>query len=194
MPCPVRRCPGCRPCRVLVGRDRGRDRLARALADGRAGHGGALVIRGEAGMGKTGLLDRLARDAREPDVRIVRGTGFETEGELPFGGLHLLVHPFTDRFDALPAQQAAALRSAFGAGRDPVHDRFLIGAAILTLLSEPAAERPLLCLVGDVQWPDRAWADAPVFAACRIGAADPLLMVFAVRDRPGRSPSPGSRR
>jgi DNA-binding CsgD family transcriptional regulator len=187
---------------VLVGRGRELERIALALADVRAGRGGALVIRGEPGMGKTSLLDRAAHDAVNDagtgsaarpgaGVRVVRGMGIESETELAFGGLHMMLHPFADRFGALPAQQAAALRSAFGLAETPVHDRFLIGAATLTLLSELAGERPLLCLVDDAQWLDRASADALFFAARRLGAADPILMVFAVRDGARPFPVPG---
>ncbi|MFC5748364.1 ATP-binding protein [Actinomadura rugatobispora] len=176
---------------MLVGRGRELERIALALADVRAGRGGALVIRGEAGMGKTSLLDHAAAGGAGEGVRVVRGMGIESETELPFGGLHMMLHPFADRFGTLPAQQAAALRSAFGLAEAPVHDRFLIGAATLTLLSELAGERPLLCLVDDAQWLDRASADALFFAARRLGAADPLVMIFAVRDGARPFPVPG---
>ncbi|MEO3826599.1 AAA family ATPase [Actinomadura sp. B10D3] len=169
-----------------MGRDREMDRVARLLDGVRAGRSGTLVLQGEAGIGKTALLGRIASGAG--DMRLVRGAGIESETELAFSGLHLMLHAHIDRFDALPARQAAALRSAFGLGDGPAGDRFLIGAATLTLLSELAAERPLVCLVDDAQWLDTASLDALLFAARRLGA-DPVAMVFAVRD--GARPFPG---
>ncbi|SEG74091.1 regulatory protein, luxR family [Thermomonospora echinospora] len=164
---------------MFIGREPERERVARLLVDARSGRSGALVIRGEAGIGKTALLDHVA--AQAGDMRLLRGVGIEAEAELPFSGLHLLLHPFTDRFDVLPGRQAAALRSAFGLADEPAGDRFLIAAATLTLLSELAADRPLLCLVDDAQWLDRASSEALFFAARRL-RADPICMVFAVRD------------
>jgi hypothetical protein len=123
-------------------------------------------------------------------MRIVRGVGIETEAELPFGGLHLLLHPFIDGVDALPRPQAAALLAAFGLSEAPVHNRFLVGAATLTLLAELAVERPLLCLVDDVQWLDRASSEALLFAARRLHA-DPIAMLFAVRETGQPFPTPG---
>ncbi|TDD68863.1 helix-turn-helix transcriptional regulator [Actinomadura darangshiensis] len=162
-----------------MGRDRERDYLAGLLRDARSGRSGAVVIQGEAGIGKTTLLKQIAADAG--DMRLIRGAGVESESELAFGGLHLMLHPYGDRFDALPGQQAAALRSAFGLSAGPAGDRFLIGAATLTLLSELAADRPLVCLVDDAQWLDNASLDALLFAARRLGA-DPISMIFTVRD------------
>ncbi|TDC51569.1 helix-turn-helix transcriptional regulator [Actinomadura sp. KC345] len=162
-----------------MGRDRERDRIAGLLEDARSGRSGTLVVQGEAGIGKTALLDQIAADA--DGTRLVRGAGIESETELAFSGLHLMLHPYGDRFDVLPGQQAAALRSAFGLAAGPAGDRFLIGAATLTLLSELAADRPVVCLVDDAQWLDRASLDALLFAARRLGA-DPVSMIFTVRD------------
>ncbi|MCP9970253.1 LuxR C-terminal-related transcriptional regulator [Actinomadura madurae] len=162
------------------------DRVTRLLDGARDGRSGTVVLQGEAGIGKTALLDRIASGAG--DLRLVRGVGIESETELAFSGLHLMLHPHIDRFGALPARQAAALRSAFGVGDGPAGDRFLIGAATLTLLSELAADRPLACLVDDAQWLDTASLDALLFAARRLGA-DRIAMVFAVRD--GARPFPG---
>ncbi|WP_121433913.1 helix-turn-helix transcriptional regulator [Actinomadura pelletieri] len=164
---------------MFIGRHHERGRVAGLLADARAGRSGTLVIRGEAGIGKTTLIDQVAADA--VDMRVVRGAGVEAETELPFSGLHLMLHPHGDRLDALPAQQAAALRSAFGLAPGPVPDRFLIGAATLTLLSELATDRAVLCLVDDEHWLDPASLDALLFAARRLNA-DPLAVIFAVRD------------
>ncbi|MCQ0005729.1 ATP-binding protein [Actinomadura madurae] len=169
-----------------MGRDREMDRVTRLLDGARDGRSGTVVLQGEAGIGKTALLDRIASGAG--DLRLVRGVGIESETELAFSGLHLMLHPHIDRFGALPARQAAALRSAFGVGDGPAGDRFLIGAATLTLLSELAADRPLACLVDDAQWLDTASLDALLFAARRLGA-DRIAMVFAVRD--GARPFPG---
>ncbi|WP_207936424.1 helix-turn-helix transcriptional regulator [Actinomadura sp. KC216] len=164
---------------MLIGRDRERERVGGVLEGARSGRSGSVVIRGEAGIGKTSLIDRIAADAE--DMLLVRGAGVESETELPFSGLHLMLYPYADRFDALPGQQAAALRSAFGLASGQVSDRFLIGAATLTLLSELAADRPVLCLVDDAQWLDPASLDALLFAARRLGA-DPIAMIFTVRD------------
>ncbi|WP_432763046.1 AAA family ATPase [Actinomadura xylanilytica] len=171
-----------------VGRNVERERVNRLLAGARSGRSGVLVIRGEAGIGKTTLLDQAAADGR--DLRTVRGAGVESEAELPFSGLHLLLLPFVDRLDALPDRQAAALRSAFGLADAPAPDRFLVGAATLTLLSELAADRPLLCLVDDAQWLDLASSDALLFAARRL-RADPIALLFAIRDEARPFPAPG---
>ncbi|MFI0355258.1 AAA family ATPase [Actinomadura sp. 9N407] len=173
---------------MLIGRGRERDRISGLLADARLGLSRTVVVRGEAGIGKTALLDHVAAEAG--DMRLVRATGIESETELPFSGLHLMLYPYADRFDALPEQQAAALKSAFGLTRAPVNDRFLIGAATLTLLSELAGDRPLLCLVDDAQWLDPASRDALFFAARRL-SADPISMIFAVRDAARPFPVPG---
>jgi DNA-binding CsgD family transcriptional regulator len=162
------------------------------LDDACAGRSGAVVIRGEAGIGKTSLLARAVADAEARDMQVVRGIGVESESELPFGGLHMMLNPFADRYETLPGQQAAALRSALGlSGGDAAPDRFLIGAATLTLLSELAGERPLLCAVDDAQWLDQASTDALFFAARRLGAADPIAMIFTVRDAARPFSTPG---
>ncbi|WP_433470129.1 ATP-binding protein [Spirillospora sp. CA-128828] len=162
-----------------MGREREWERVAGVLGDARSGRSRTMVVRGEAGIGKTALLGRITADAE--DMQVIRGTGVESESELAFGGLHLMLHPYRDRFEALPERQAAALRSAFGLAAGPAGDRFLIGAATLTLLSELAADRPLACLVDDAQWLDSASLDALLFAARRLGA-DPIAMIFTVRD------------
>ncbi|MGP4022013.1 ATP-binding protein [Actinomadura sp. 3N407] len=162
-----------------MGRDRERDCIAGLLKAARSGRSRTVVIQGEAGIGKTALLDQIASDAG--DMRLIRGAGIESETELPFSGLHLMLYPYGDRFDGLPGRQAEALRSAFGLAAGPAGDRFLIGAATLTLLSELAADRPVVCLVDDAQWLDRASLDALLFAARRL-SADPISMIFTVRD------------
>jgi DNA-binding CsgD family transcriptional regulator len=151
------------------------DQLVEAV---RAGGSGVLVICGEPGMGKTALLDYLAGHA--PGCRVVRASGVESEMELAFAGLHQLLAPLLDRLEGLPDPQRAALRIAFGLSAGPVPDRFLVGLAVLGLLSEAAAERPLICVVDDEQWLDRASAQALGFAARRL-AADPVALVLAAR-------------
>ena len=149
------------------------------LADARAGHSSMLVLQGEAGSGKTALLEHVAGDAK--DFRVLRCTGVESEAELPFAALHLLLLDCLDRLDSLPAPQAAALRAAFGLAEAPGVDRFLAGLATLTLLSEVAGDGPLLCLIDDAQWLDRASWDALLFAGRRLGA-EGVVLLLAVRD------------
>jgi DNA-binding CsgD family transcriptional regulator len=144
----------------------------------RAGEGRALVVRGEPGVGKTVLLDYLAR--RAAGCQLARAAGVQSEMELAFAGLHQLCAPLLDHAESLPVPQREALRTAFGLAAGPVPDRFLVGLAVLGLLSEAAAERPLICVVDDEQWLDRASAQALGFAARRL-AADPVGVVFAAR-------------
>jgi DNA-binding CsgD family transcriptional regulator/tetratricopeptide (TPR) repeat protein len=149
------------------------------LADARSGRSAILVIHGEAGCGKTALLEHVAADAK--DFRVLRCTGVESEAELPFAALHLLLLDCLERLDSLPSPQAAALKAAFGLADAPGVDRFLAGLATLTLLSEVAADRPLLCLIDDAQWLDRASRDALLFAGRRLGA-EGVALLLAMRD------------
>jgi DNA-binding CsgD family transcriptional regulator len=144
----------------------------------RAGQGHALVIRGEPGVGKTVLLDYLA--GRASGCRVVRAAGVQSEMELAYAGLHQLCAPLLDRAEHLPEPQREALETAFGLSAGPPPDRFLVGLAVLGLLSEAAGERPLIGVVDDHQWLDRASAQALGFAARRL-AADPVGLVFAAR-------------
>src|ERR1700729_3716242 len=166
------------PAAGLTGRLSERGVLDRFVADVRAGEGRALVVRGEPGVGKTVLLDYLA--GRASGCLVVRAVGVQSEMELAFAGLHQLCAPMLDQAESLPVPQREALRTAFGLSAGPVPDRFLVGLAVLGLLSETAAERPLVCLVDDQQWLDRASAQALGFAARRL-AADPGGLVFAAR-------------
>jgi DNA-binding CsgD family transcriptional regulator len=176
---------------VLYGRARETAELDRLLTAVRGGRSENLVIRGEAGIGKSALLDHIAGTA---GIRALRGIGIESEAELAFAALHLLLRPALDRIDALPAQQADALRGAFRLGSALADangkDRFLVGLGVLTLLSELAEDGPLLCLVDDAQWLDRASADALLFAARRLDA-EGIGMVFAARDDGGGFAAPG---
>jgi DNA-binding CsgD family transcriptional regulator len=153
--------------------------LERLLADSRSGRSGALVLWGEAGIGKTALLEHLV--AAASGCRVVRAAGIESEMELPFAGLHQLCATLLGRISALPTPQAAALATAFGLREGSAPDRFLVGLATLSLLSEAAEEQPLVCVVDDAQWLDRASAQVLAFVARRL-AAEPVVMVFAARD------------
>ena len=144
----------------------------------RAGGSQVLLVRGEPGVGKSVLLDYLA--GRPSGCRVVRAAGVESEMELAFAGLHQLLAPVLDRIGQLPGPQRDALWTAFGVSAGPVPDRFLVGLAVLGLVSEVAAERPLVCVVDDAQWLDRASVQALGFVSRRL-AADPVGLVFAAR-------------
>ncbi|REF00711.1 ATP-binding protein [Thermomonospora umbrina] len=173
---------------MFFGRSEEISRIDGLVAGARAGSGGALIVRGDAGIGKTALLGHAAESAA--GLRVLHGVGIESEIEVPFAGLHLLLHPYLDRIAALPGRQADALRTAFGLTGAGASERFLIGAATLSLLSELAGDRPLVCLIDDAQWFDPASADALVFAARRL-RLEPVAVLFAVRDGAGRFPAPG---
>ncbi|SNT64546.1 AAA ATPase domain-containing protein [Asanoa hainanensis] len=164
------------PGRGLHGRRAECEVLDQVVADLSAGKPVVLVLRGEAGEGKSALLDYLAGQAT--DARLIRVTGVESEMELPYAGLHQFCVSMLDQTDSLPAPQRDALRVAFGLVEGTAPDRFLVGLAVLTLLSEAARGRPLVCLVDDVQWLDRASAQALAFVARRL-VADPIALVFA---------------
>jgi len=167
-----------RPAR-LVGRSRETSVLAGLVAAVLAGQSRVLVLRGEAGAGKTALLDHLAGHAT--GCRVVRAAGVQSEMEFAYAGLHQLLAPLLDRFlERLPAPQREGLRTVFGLSAGPPPDRFLVALAVLGVLSEAAAERPLVCAIEDEQWLDHASAQALGFAARRL-AADPVGLVFAAR-------------
>ena len=151
------------------------DRLVDAVW---AGQSRVLVIHGEAGAGKTALLEYLTWQAS--GCRLVRAVGVQSEMELAFAGLHQLLAPILDGLERLPVPQRQALRIAFGISDGPAPDRLLVGLAVLGLLSEVAGERPLLCVVDDEQWLDRASAQLLGFVARRL-AADRVGLVFAAR-------------
>jgi DNA-binding CsgD family transcriptional regulator len=166
---------------MLYGRNEQLAAIDRLLEGMRSGRAGTLVLRGEAGIGKTALLDAAVEKAA--GVRVLRVTGVESEAELPFAALHALMRPALDEIGALPERQAAALRGAFGMADAAVADRFLVGLAVLSLIAELAEDRPVLCLVDDAQWLDRASADALVFAARRL-RAERAAVIVAARDEP----------
>ena len=165
---------------VLVGRDRELERLL-ALVNDIHDHGGALVVRGEAGIGKSALLAAASARARGQGVSVFRTTAVESETRLPFAGLHKLLLPFLDRLDGLPEVQRHALEMALGlAPREAVPDVFLIGLATLGLVADAAADGPLLLIVEDAQWIDRSSGMVFGFVARRL-EAEPVLMWFAAR-------------
>ncbi len=165
----------------LTDRRTERDTLERLVGTVRAGESAALVVRGDPGVGKTALLDHLAKRASGSGCQVARATGVQSEMELAFAGLHQLCAPMLDRAERLPEPQRDALRTALGIASGPPPDRFLVGLAVLSLLSGVAGERPLICLIDDEQWLDRASAQALGFTARRL-AADPVGLVFAARD------------
>jgi DNA-binding CsgD family transcriptional regulator len=159
---------------MLYGRDDERAVLDDLLAGAAAGRSGALVITGEPGIGKTALLDHAASATA---ARLLRATGAESEAELPFAGLQLLLRPVLGSLDALPEVQATALRGALGLAATGVPDRFLVGLAVLSLLSEVAGDGPLLCVVDDAQWLDKESAEALLFVARRLDAEGVVLLL-----------------
>ncbi len=167
---------------MLWGRGQQCEVLDGLLAEVRAGRSRVLVVRGEAGIGKTALLGYAVQTG--PDFRVARAEGVESEMELPFAALHQLCGPMLDRLDRLPVPQRDALGVAFGLCPGGAPDRFLVGLAVLTLLSEVAAGRPLLCLVDDAQWLDQASAQALAFTARRLDA-ESVALLFGTRDRAG---------
>src|SRR5690242_3230645 len=158
-----------------------------ALLDGllfaiRQGESRSLVLRGEAGIGKTALLDYLVESAS--DLTVLRAVGVESEMELAYAGLHQICASLLERLDRLPTPQRRALEIAYGLSVGDAPDRFLVGLAVLSLLSEAADERPILCLVDDTQWLDRASVLTLAFVARRLGA-ERVGIVFAVREPGG---------
>ena len=137
------------------------------------------MVRGEAGVGKSALLEYVAGAAA--DMRLARAAGVESEMELAFAGLHLLCAPLLDRLEGLPGPQRDALGVAFGLRAGGAPDRFMVALAVLTLLSEVAEDRPLLCVIDDAQWLDQASAQVLAFAARRL-LAEPVGLVFAARE------------
>jgi DNA-binding CsgD family transcriptional regulator len=151
------------------------------LAAARAGRSGALVLRGEPGIGKTALLEYAINSGS--DLTVVRAVGMESERELAFSALHQLCAPMLDRLDRLPAPQRDALAITFGLRPGSVPDRFLVSLSVLSLLSDAAEECPLVCVVDDAQWLDRASGQVLGFVARRL-LAESVVMLFATR-RPG---------
>ena len=165
---------------VLYGRDAERAEIGALLEAARRSRSGALLIRGEPGIGKTALLED-ARDLAGTGMHVLAARGVESESELAFAGLHQLIRPALHFLDRLPQTQAEALQGALGLVDRRGDDRFLISVACLSLLSELAERRPVLCLVDDAQWLDSPSADALLFVARRL-EAEGIVMLFAARD------------
>src|SRR3954467_5694582 len=152
------------------------DELVSAI---RRGESRSLVLRGEAGIGKTALLDYLIASA--PDATVVRAVGVQSDMELGFASLHQLCGPLLDGLEGLPAPQRQAIEIVFGLSAGEAPDRFLVGLAVLSLFSDAAEQRTLLCVLDDAQWLDRASALTLAFVASRL-LAEPVGMVFAARE------------
>ena len=168
---------------LLYGRDPERSIIGGLLKGARESRSGVLVIRGEAGVGKSALLE----DARErgSDMRVLACAGVEAESALPFAALHQLLRPVLRHLEKVPQPQADALRGALGLAAGRGDDRFLVSLAVLSLLAEAAEQRPLLCLVDDAHWLDDASADALVFVARRL-EAEGIVLLFAAREGEAR--------
>jgi DNA-binding CsgD family transcriptional regulator len=176
------------PVARLLGRRSECEALDRLIAGVRTGHSGVVVLCGEAGLGKTALLEYVSK--RASGCRIARAAGVESEMELAFAGLHQLCAPMLGRLDRLPAPQRDALATAFGLMAGDAPDRFLVGLGALTLLSDAAETQPVVCLVDDAQWLDQASRQAIAFVARRL-LAESIALVFATRsaiDDLGRLP------
>ena len=168
---------------MLIGRETEMAGLGRLLDAARGGTSGALVLRGEAGIGKTALLQHAVEAAG--DFQVLRATGIEYEAELPYAALHQLLRPLEDRIDTLAEPQARALRGALGLAHEREADAFLVGVGVLTLLADAAEERPLLAVLDDAAWFDHESAHALGFTARRL-RAEGVVLLFAVRDEPAR--------
>jgi DNA-binding CsgD family transcriptional regulator len=166
---------------VLIGRTAEWAGVDGALTAAREGRGGTVLVRGEAGVGKTALLDLAAE---EPGLRVLRATGVEAEADLGYAAAHQLVYPVLELLPELPEAQAAAVRVALGLEVGETPDRFLVALGFLSLISEAARDGPVLLLVDDVQWWDAASMDAVLFVARRI-AAEPVALLMSVREQPG---------
>ncbi|WP_256979652.1 ATP-binding protein, partial [Streptomyces sp. NRRL B-24085] len=158
--------------------------LDNLLAGVRAGGSRVMVVRGEAGIGKSVLLEYVAAQASRVQVTWARGV--EADMELPYASLHQACAPFLDGVEELPQPQRDALRVAFGTAVGDPPDRFLVGLAVLTLLTRASETQPVLVLVDDAQWLDQVSLQTLEFVARRL-LAEPVAMVFAVRDPEGQS-------
>ncbi|WP_224279378.1 AAA family ATPase [Nocardioides lacusdianchii] len=165
----------------LVGRRAERSAVEGLLAEARAGRSGSLTVLGEAGIGKTALLEHARRAAARSAFRMESAIGLQSEIQFAFGALHQLCAPLLGHLDALPEPQRTALRTAFGEEAGTAPDRFLVGLAVLNLLSEVAEEQPLLCIVDDAHWLDEASAQVVAFVARRV-AAERLVLLLCARD------------
>src|SRR4029453_9731298 len=164
---------------MLCGRSAERVQLDRLLEAIDSGQSAVLVLRGEAGIGKTALLEYTAE--RAEGCRALRAVGVESEMVLPFAGIHQLCAPLPDGLERLPPPQRDALGIAFGLSSGTRPDRFLVGLALLSLLSDAAEQEPLLCLIDDAQWLDQSSAQVLGFVARRL-QAESIVLLFAERE------------
>ncbi len=172
---------------MLHGREPEQARLAALLEATAAGRATSLLISGEAGVGKSALLNDLVANAT--DMQVLRAQGLESESPLAFAGLHQLLGPVLSLLGRLPGPQSRALRVAFGREEGDHVEPFMVGLATLAMLTEAAETSPVLCLIDDAHWLDSASADALVFAARRL-QADPVAIVFTARVGDARSFAP----
>ncbi|WP_052720079.1 helix-turn-helix transcriptional regulator [Actinoplanes rectilineatus] len=164
----------------MIGRERELAELLRLLSTARDGTATTVVLRGEAGIGKSTLITALRREAARTGFQTLTGTGVQSETSIGMAGLHQLLHAAVDRVGGLPPQQRDALRSAFGIGPDVTPDRLLLSVAVLSLLEDIAAAAPLLLVLEDVHWMDEPTLGMLSFAARRLGPA-PILLVASCR-------------
>ncbi len=164
---------------MFVGRERERARIDRLLQDARAGRSGALLLHGDAGIGKTALMRWAIGQATA--MRTLRARGIETESDIPFAGLAELITPLLDRLDDIPEVQARALRGALALGPATPHDRFTVPAGLLNLLAVAAEEQPVLVSIDDAQWLDEPSLEAFLFTGRRLGA-EGIAMLGSLRD------------
>ena len=172
---------------ALVDRSAEREALGGLLARAAEGYSGVLVLRGEAGIGKTALLDQMVAAATAAGLQTARLTGVEPETQLGYAALHRFLLPLADHLKQLPVPQRDALRSTFGLVAGPPADRFLVALAVLTLLADVASQVPLVCVVDDVQWLDPESAVVLGFVARRLHA-ERVVLLFAVREPAGEVP------
>jgi DNA-binding CsgD family transcriptional regulator len=171
--------PDDQPQQRLRGRSHEQERFGRLLGDIRSGRSGVLVVRGEAGIGKTALLEQLVEQAS--GCTVARATGVQADMELPFAGLQQLFGSMLGSLSRLPGPQRDAVELAFGLRSGPAPDRFEVGLAMLGLLAEVSEQQPVLCVVDDAQWLDQASARTLAFVGRRL-VAEPVALVLAVRD------------
>src|SRR6478609_6040400 len=176
--------------RALLGREAERRALAALIEQGATGSGGAMVIVGVPGIGKSALAAEAAAAAARGGTQVITAVGVQSEENLPCAGLHQLVHQLRDRIDDLPGRQRNALLAAVGLVDEAVPDLYLVGLAALTLLTDAAAKAPLLVVIEDAHWMDRASLDVLGFVARRI-ESDPLVLVAVTRSLDDRFGSAG---
>src|SRR5438477_12140736 len=155
-----------------------RGAIARLLDSARAGRGGGLILRGEAGIGKSALLADTREHAQ--DMRVLQATGVEAESNLAYAVLHQLLRPLRHPWSDLPEPQRHALSVALGMDSGTAPDRFLISLAVLTLLSERAGQQPILCIVDDAQWADEPSQEVLRFVGRRLDS-EPIALLATVR-------------